>query len=260
MTRTYSVVIPAYNAERTIEACLASVALQTLVPLEVLVVDDASRDGTEGSVHRCAERLAAAGTTLRYFRQPHNAGPSAARNKGILEAAGSHIAFLDADDTWRADKLAIVDRFASEPGTGLICHAYTEAADFASADGAPHGARPLSVPAMLLRNPAQTSCAVVCRQSDVRFDEAMRYCEDHDLWLRIAERSTVLQLVGGALTRLGRPQLSAGGLSGDRMRMRSGEARVYYRFCRRAWLSRAWVLPFLLLMSFAKHLYSGLRR
>jgi len=260
VTRTYSVVIAAYNAELTIEACLASVASQTLPPREVLVIDDASRDGTEAATMRCSEQLANVGTELRYFRLAQNSGPSAARNRGILEAAGDHIAFLDADDTWRADKLAIVDRFACDPGIGLICHGYTEATAIASMDAVPHAARPLSIRAMLLRNPAQTSCAVVRKLPDICFDEAMRYCEDHDLWIRIAERSVVLQLVGSPLTRLGRPQLSAGGLSGDRMRMRAGEARVYCNFCRRAWLSRAWALPGLLLVSLAKHLYSGLRR
>jgi hypothetical protein len=253
-------VVAAYNAERTIETCLASVALQTLAPVEVLVVDDASRDDTASAVNRCAERLAMVGVALKYFRLARNSGPSVARNKGILEATGSHIAFLDADDIWRADKLAIVDRFAGDTTAGLICHAYTEAATLGSADVAPHVAKPISVHSMLLSNPAQTSSVVMRRQPDLRFDETMRYCEDHDLWIRIAERSAVLQLVGSPLTRLGRPQLSAGGLSGNRMRMRAGEVRVYYKFCQRARLSRAWALPCLVLFSLAKHLYSGLRR
>jgi glycosyltransferase involved in cell wall biosynthesis len=258
---TYSVVIPAYNAEKTIEACLASVVAQTLAPLEVLLVDDHSRDGTEAAVQRCEGQLAAAGIGLKYFRLAQNAGPSVARNKGIREAKGSYIAFLDADDTWTNDKLAIVDRFASGSSADLVCHAYTEAPAFdVSTSAGGYAAKSLSICRLLLRNPASSSCVVVRKQHALVFDEAMRYCEDYDLLMRISENSPVLRLVGSPLTRLGRPQLSVGGLSGNTVRMRAGEMRVYYNFCRRAWLSRAGLLPGLLLFSFLKHVYSCLRR
>jgi hypothetical protein len=113
---------------------------------------------------------------------------------------------------------------------------------------------------MLLRNRAQTSCTVIRNQPGWAFDETMRHCEDYDLWMRIAEHSRVLRLVGNPLTCLGRPQLSAGGLSGNTVRMRVGELRVYFNFCRRAWLYRAWLLPGLLAYSILKHVYSWLRR
>src|ERR1700722_13259958 len=124
VSETYSVVIPAYNAEHTIEACLESVIAQTLTPLEVLIIVDASCDATEAPVRRCEKRLAAAGIALEYYRLPKTSGPSAARNKGIRAAKGSYIAFLDADDTWVGGKLAIVDKFATASGAGLLCHAY----------------------------------------------------------------------------------------------------------------------------------------
>lgn len=261
MSETYSVVIPAYNAEKTIEACLASVVAQNLVPLEVLVIDDHSRDRTEASVQRCEGPLAAAGIRLLYFRLAQNAGPSVARNTGIRMAKGSYIAFLDADDTWHKDRLAIINQFASGAFAGLVCHAYTEELTFdISMNGRGHEAKFLSIFRMLLHNPAQTSCAVVRRHHALAFDEAMRHCEDYDLWMRIAERAPILKLVGPPLTRLGRPQLTPGGLSGNKVKMRVGEARVYYNFCRRAWLSRAWLLPGLLIFSLLKHLYSIIRR
>lgn len=261
MNATYSVVIPAYNAVKTIEACLASVVEQTIAPLEVLVIDDCSRDDTEVAVHRCEERLAATGIRLEYYRLAQNSGPSVARNEGIRMAKGSHIAFLDADDTWHKDKLAIVDRYVSSSSAGLVCHAYTEEPTFdVRTSGGGHEAKSLSIYRMLLLNPAQTSCAVVRKQHALAFDEAMRHCEDYDLWMRIAESTTVLRLVGHPLTRLGRPQLTAGGLSGNTARMRIGEVRVYYNFCRRAWLTRAWLLPGLLTFSLLKHVYSHIRR
>ncbi len=261
MNETFSVVIPAYNAEKTIEACLASVVAQTLPPLEVLVVDDHSRDGTQAAVQRCEGQFAAAGIRLEYIRLAQNAGPSTARNKGIRMAKGGYIAFLDSDDTWHKDKLAIVDRYMSCSSAGLVCHAYTEEPTFnISTSGGGYEAKSLSIYRMLLRNPAQTSCAVVRKQHALAFDETMRHCEDYDFWMRIAERAPVLSLVGDPLTRLGRPQLTAGGLSGNTARMRVGEARVYFNFCRRSWLTRAWLLSSLLIFSLLKHLYSRIRR
>jgi teichuronic acid biosynthesis glycosyltransferase TuaG len=269
MSEAYSVVIPVYNSEKTIQACLRSVAAQTLAPLQVLVIDDASGDGTEAAVRRCEREFAAAGIELRYFRLARNAGPSAARNKGIREAAGNYIAFLDADDTWSSNKLAIVDRFVGATSAGLVCHDHADhhadhhADDMRQSDGASaerYRAQPLSLPGMLLRNPAQTSCAVARKQPALTFDETMRHCEDYDLWMRIAERCGVLRLLGSPLTCLGRPQLSVGGLSGDTLQMRIGEMRVYYNFCRRAWPYRVWLLPGLLAFSILKHVYSGLRR
>ncbi len=91
-----SVVIPAYNAAAHIGEALQSVSRQTLAPLEVVVVDDASTDATV----RVATALGA-----HVVRAPRNAGPSAARNAGVAAASGTWIAFLDADDIWADEKL-----------------------------------------------------------------------------------------------------------------------------------------------------------
>jgi len=92
-----SVIVPAYNAEATLAAALRSVLQQTVPPLEVLVVDDGSDDGTA----RVAERF---GHKVRLIRQ-RNGGPGSARNAGIRAARGAWIGLLDADDTWLPTKL-----------------------------------------------------------------------------------------------------------------------------------------------------------
>ena len=250
-------VIPAFNAEKTIKACLASVIEQTHAPLEVFVIDDFSNDATEEAVRLCEGQFAAAEIRLVYFRLAQNAGPSVARNKGISMAQGSFIAFLDADDLWHTYKLAIIDRFANSSNAGLIYHSYTEKTEFyAETNNAGYDAKFLPIYQMLLRNPAATPCTVVRKQHALKFDQSMRYCEDYDLWLRIAECAPVLRIIGPPLTRLGRPPLTPGGLSGHILKMRIGEARVYYNFCRRSLLTRVWILPGLLILSLLKHLYS----
>ncbi|GLQ08141.1 hypothetical protein GCM10007913_00730 [Devosia yakushimensis] len=95
-----SVVIPAYNAESTLQDTLASVRGQTLSNIEIIVVDDGSRDGT----HAVAQRLAAGDHRIRVISTP-NGGVAAARNVGIQAAEALYIAPLDADDLWHPEKL-----------------------------------------------------------------------------------------------------------------------------------------------------------
>jgi glycosyltransferase involved in cell wall biosynthesis len=95
-----SVVIPVFNGEQTIKRALDSVFAQTFPDLEVIVVDDASIDGT-------AAIVAQYGTDrLTFVRSSENQGAGAARNKGIAQARGRWVAFLDADDAWKPEKLA----------------------------------------------------------------------------------------------------------------------------------------------------------
>src|SRR4051812_17019821 len=98
-----SIIIPAYNSERYLRASLQSVLEQTYRDYEVIVVDDGSTDGTKAAV------LGVEGS-IRYIYQS-NQGPSAARNTGIAAARGDFICFLDADDSWTPDKLAIQVEF-----------------------------------------------------------------------------------------------------------------------------------------------------
>jgi len=92
-----SVVIPAFNVESCLGDALDSLAAQTRPPHEVIVVDDGSTDRTPDVVRRHPLKP-------RYVRQ-ENAGPSAARNRGIEEAGSDWVAFLDSDDLWLPQKL-----------------------------------------------------------------------------------------------------------------------------------------------------------
>ena len=103
-----SCIVPAYNAERWLGDALESVFAQTHAPIETIVVDDGSTDGTAGVLERYGERIVG-------LRQP-NAGPAAALNRGILASRGEYIAFLDADDLWPPRKLELqMARFRAVP-------------------------------------------------------------------------------------------------------------------------------------------------
>src|SRR5215471_9736214 len=99
-----SVIIPTFNRVRQVQTALKSVVEQTYPEWEAIVVDDGSIDGTETAFQRIISEQNGRGRQIRYFLQP-NQGPSAARNKGISEACGVWIAFLDSDDVWLPEKL-----------------------------------------------------------------------------------------------------------------------------------------------------------
>ena len=103
---TISVIIAAYNAEATLAETLASVLNQTLLPDEIIVVDDGSTDHT-------AKVAAAASNSVRVIGQT-NRGPAAALNLGVELATGDLLSFIDADDLWERNKLAIQTRALAE--------------------------------------------------------------------------------------------------------------------------------------------------
>ncbi|SRR6266542_534452 len=108
-----SVVIPAYNAGRYIAETLDAVLDQTYSPIEVIVVDDGSTDDTRARLEPYRSRIC-------YIDQK-NAGAGAARNRGIQAATGTYIAFLDADDVWCPETLAVqVEVAGRNPESGLI--------------------------------------------------------------------------------------------------------------------------------------------
>ncbi|HVB68598.1 MAG TPA: glycosyltransferase family 2 protein [Acetobacteraceae bacterium] len=97
-----SIIVPAYNAERFVATTVASALAQTEQRIEVLVVDDASTDGTAEAVYRAA----AGDKRVHLLRLNINSGPAAARNFALSQAVGEWIALLDADDTFATHRIA----------------------------------------------------------------------------------------------------------------------------------------------------------
>ena len=107
-----SVIVPAYNREKYIGAALDSIFAQDYRPIEVVVVDDGSTDGTAS--------VARSYPDVRYIYQ-ENQGPAVARNTGLANCTGELISFLDADDYWPANKLRIQsDYLATHPDVGCV--------------------------------------------------------------------------------------------------------------------------------------------
>jgi glycosyltransferase involved in cell wall biosynthesis len=196
-----SVVVPAFNASSFITEALDSVFAQSAVPRQVIVVDDGSLDGTADKVRG---RYGADVTVL----QQSNAGPAAARNRGIAEANCDFIAFLDADDLWTPDKISRQIEFLNaHPECGLIC---SDMVDFGpdGDEGQSHFEKHglgrnffgddtyVKDPfAKILSNNFISTPTVIARRGLVQesggFPEPFRYAEDYLLWLQLARQTVV---------------------------------------------------------------------
>ena len=204
-SRRVSVVVPCYNAERYIGATLDAVLAQTGAELEVIVVDDGSRDGSAARVERDYPQV-------RLIRRA-NAGVAAARNTGIEAATGDWIAFCDADDIWLPGKLAAqFEAMDAVPGCRM---SYTAWHVWPSAEPRPEpgllaeleaaagdearwrGATGWLYPELLLDCVVWTSTVMMSRPLLAEiggFPTDLRIGEDYDLWLR-ASRVTRIERV-----------------------------------------------------------------
>jgi len=187
-----SVIIPTYNRKNTLPRAVESVLNQTYKPVEIIIVDDGSTDGTK-------EWFSEMYPLVHYIYQV-NSGVSSARNTGINSARGDWIALLDSDDEWLPDKLEIQVKLLQNNAELRFCHTNE----------------------IWIRNGVRINqrkkhqkyggnifkkCLDICRISpssslfhtsvikDVGlFDESLDVCEDYDLWLRITAKYPVLFL------------------------------------------------------------------
>lgn len=98
-----SIIVPVYNARKFIRETMDSVMAQTYPSWELLLIEDVSTDGTAAVIEEYVREKEE--QRIRLIRQPENRGAARARNRGLEEAKGRYIAYLDADDLWEPEKL-----------------------------------------------------------------------------------------------------------------------------------------------------------
>ena len=196
-----SVIIPTYNRKNLLKRALHSANNQTFVPQEIIVVDDGSSDGTKDWV---LERF----PCVRYISQD-NSGVSSARNRGIREAKGSWIAFLDSDDEWMPDKLEKQEIAINDSKEAWLCHT--------NEIWIRNGVRVNQMKKhQKYGGDVFENCLDICRISPSSalikkevfemvglFDESLKVCEDYDLWLRITAVLPVIFLDEQLITKYG---------------------------------------------------------
>ena len=218
-----SVIIPAYNSASTIIRALQSVTTQTLAPLEIIVVDDASIDTTRDLVTTFAS---SSSIPLRVITQSSNGGPSAARNTGWDAAVGDYIAFLDADDQWHPRKIELqYPVMHNQPKITMSCHGHhfsssTTWADIAAAET---NATPISFHKFLIRNRCATPTVMLKRAITERFDSRKRFAEDYLLWMQITATHGPALRLEAQLAHCSNPGYGGSGQSGKLLKMELSE-------------------------------------
>lgn len=184
-TGLVSVVIPTYNAAHYLPEAIESICRQTVLPHEIIVIDDGSTDITPTLIKELPD-------DIRYVRQ-ENAGPAAARNRGIRLARGEIIAFLDADDWWPHDKLARqLPHLTAESVVSIVSGQIR----YVPMPGVP-------MPDIVLSKDNTVShvhlgAALFHRSVFERvglFNEALRFSEDMDWYLRAREAGETIKIL-----------------------------------------------------------------
>ena len=125
-----SIIVPVYNAGKCIKETIESVLSQSYEDFELLLIDDCSKDDSEEIIKSFND------ARVKYIKQPENMGAWAARNRGLEEAKGRYIAFLDADDLWEKDKLKKEFEFMQKEDAGFVFTGYEFADEYGNGTGA----------------------------------------------------------------------------------------------------------------------------
>ncbi len=256
----FSIIIPYFNSINTIERALTSILYQTFNNYEVILINDGSKDITIEFINSFIDKFNFLGINLIYINLINNAGPSVARNIGWENAKGEYICFLDADDMWHPNKLNTCNIFINILNPDFIFHnsGISQTGNLSEILNHEYSINNFIILKCnkfkwFLKNLAVTPSVLIKREVKLRFNEKMKYCEDYDLWLRIAfSNKSVYQIKGSALTFLGKAPMTGNGLSSRIFKMRLGEIILFYNFCKQKKIFFPF-LPLFIIFSLIKH-------
>lgn len=224
-----SVVIPCYKCQDTIERAVTSVVRQTLSPLEVILVEDASNDGTLEFLEELHRKYTKQ-LNIMIVASEKNLGAGAARNLGLDLAKGEYIAFLDADDSWSPNKLEIQYHWMKQnPDVEITGHErLVVEGDIESSidENSNYVANEIKAKAMLFKTPFSTPTVMMKNNSIYRFP-SIRFAEDYGLWLDIVLSGGKCYKINSPLAIIYKAAYGSGGLSSHLLKMELGVQTVY---------------------------------
>lgn len=186
MDELVSIIVPVYNVEKYIGETIACVAAQTYEHWELLLVEDCGTDGTLDAIKQYIDKIC--DDRIHIIRQPSNLGAARARNRGLQEARGRYIAYLDADDLWAPEKLELELAFMREKDAAFVFTGY----EFADEQGRGTG-KVVHVPETLnyrqaLSNTTIFTTTVMFDTEKIgkeRLEMPVVKSEDSALWFRV---------------------------------------------------------------------------
>ncbi len=229
-----SVIIPCYCCSQVLPRAVNSVLRQSVLPAEIILVDDASPD--HGETRRCIEDIlcqysaSASIVRIRALFLINNQGPGGARNAAWDIASERFIAFLDADDSWASRKIEIqYEWMLGHPEFILSSHESLciDDSEKTSVIG-PTVHFEICKIALVFINYIPTRSVMVVNRPEYRFPPTMRYAEDYYLWLNMAVRGIRMAKIKAPLAFSYKREYGEDGLSGNLHAMHEG---VLKGFC-----------------------------
>ncbi|MBD2693188.1 glycosyltransferase [Anabaena catenula] len=188
MKSVISVIIPVYNGEKTIRETLESVLNQSFSLIEVIIINDGSTDATLEIIQSISD------SRLQVFSYP-NSGIAVSRNRGIAKASGEYIAFIDADDLWKPDKLKFQVNTLEQNSEAAVAYSWCDHIDESSRflrSGSRFTANGDVYSKLLVANFLENGSNPLIRADALAsiggFEASLSPAEDWDLWLRLARQ------------------------------------------------------------------------
>jgi glycosyltransferase involved in cell wall biosynthesis len=222
---------------------VASVVNQTLKPVEVILVDDGSQDETPAMLNRLQQEHGK--DWIEVIELEKNCGVSVARNVGWEAASGDYVAFLDADDAWHQDKIAVqYDWMKSCPAVMLSGHPVVVKPKKLNTESPPSvlQVRPISKYRLLFSNVLALSSLMVKRDCSVRFDPSLRYSQDYYFSLKLILQGNQAALLNYPIAYRFNAPYGESGLTQKLEALEIDELTIYYRIWKAKLISLAMYL------------------
>ena len=221
-----SVIIPCYRCVNTIERAIQSVANQTLLPREVILVDDYSIDGTLEKIIELQQRFNKG--WIRIIQLKENLGPGGARNAGWNASTQEYIAFLDADDSWLPFKIAIqYSWMKNNLNASMIGHYWSMCSDVTPEKINLIHTTKVGQFGQLLQNNFTTSSVMCVSDIKLRFEARKYASEDFLLWCLMIFEGYDVYRTDKVLSCIHKLPYGEGGLSGNLLAMEIGALKSY---------------------------------
>ncbi|GGD28615.1 glycosyltransferase family 2 protein [Pontibacillus salipaludis] len=226
-----SVIIPSFNSQDTIERAVKSVANQTLLPLEVIIIDDHSTLKENYTTLKYIEDQYSPYFKLKVIKNKENQGPGVSRNNGWDISDGDYVTFLDADDAWHKKKIEIQYNYMKRnPTVDFTCHEnlISNSKDPIEVNGLISEYK-VDFNSLLIKNDIGTRTVMLKRSIANRFAKGKYHSEDYLLWMEIASDGySIIKLNIPLSYSFSHPYLGDG-LSGNLFKMFKGELNSFYQ-------------------------------
>ena len=224
-----SVIIPCYRCSRTVSRAIKSIMSQTIIPNEIILVDDCSGDGTWETLTSLRNIY---GERIKVLQNSQNMGVAASRNIGWNASTQRLVAFLDADDTWHSKKIEIQYFYMTKnPSTLMSVHGFKIIKTSQSNLDWPlqnTEVKEIKRLPLLIQNKFITPSVMIRRECQLRFNDKRRYMEDRLLWLEIICSGYNIIYIQMELAAIYKRSYGESGLSGNIFYMGIADLQNYF--------------------------------